>query len=147
MLETSMSSSSLIQKKFSEKEQRCLHIDNLRCFNPSIALHNQSRLVVAPCLFFDFHAGKGRTVPPDTKAFLYYYTSREMPRIAGELRLRVVPSDDPASYEKGSDLRFNGQMWSRSLYMLSKHNIPLYEKLKEERLFPPTWTQLYRLFL
>ena len=60
-----------------------------------------------------------------------------MPRIAGELHLRVVPSDDPASFEKGSDLRFNGQIWSRSLYMLSKHNIALYEKLKEERLFPP----------
>ena len=77
------------------------------------------------------------STPPDTKAFLYYRTSRERPRIAGELRLRVVPSDDPASFESGSDfLKSNGQIWSRSLYVLSRCHIPLYEKLKEERLVP-----------
>ena len=75
--------------------------------------------------------------PPDTKAFLYYFTSPEKPRIAGELRLRVTSSDDPASFESGSDLlRANGQLWSRPLYSLPKYYPPLYEKLREERLVP-----------
>jgi hypothetical protein len=56
------------------------------------------------------------------------------PRIGGELRLRVTSSDDPASFESGSDLlRADGQPWSRPLYHLSKYYSPLYEKLKEER--------------
>ena len=77
------------------------------------------------------------TIPPDTKAFLYYFKSPEKRDITGELRLRVVSSDDPASFDSGSDfLRLNGQIWSRSLYVLSKQYIPLYEKLKEEQLVP-----------
>ena len=80
--------------------------------------------------------GRTGTLPPDTKAFLYYYTSPETPRIAGELRLRVIPSDGPASFESGSDLGFKGQIWSRSLYVLSKYYIPLYEKLREEGYVP-----------
>ena len=75
--------------------------------------------------------------PPDTNAFLYYYTSPERPRIAGELRLRVASSSDPASFESGSDLlTFNGQPWSRPLHVVSKRYIPLYEKLREEQLVP-----------
>ena len=72
--------------------------------------------------------------PPDTKAFLYYFRSPEKPRIAAELRLRVVSSDD-ASFESGSDLlKKNGQTWSRPLYVVSKRSIALYEKLREEQL-------------
>ena len=75
--------------------------------------------------------------PPDTKAFLYYFTSPERPRIAGELRLRVAPSDDPASFESGSDLLLpNGRPWSRSLCTLPKYGAALYGKLREERLVP-----------
>ena len=71
------------------------------------------------------------------KAFLYYSMSPERPRIAGELRLRVAASDDPASFESGSDLLLtNGQLWSRPLCALSKIFFPLYEKLREERLVP-----------
>ena len=77
------------------------------------------------------------TFPPDTKAFLYYSKSPEKPRIAGELRLRVTSSNDPASFESGSDLMFtDGQIWSRPLYSLSKYYISLFEKLKEDRLLP-----------
>ena len=58
-------------------------------------------------------------------------------RIAGELRLRVAPSDDSASFESGSDLLLpNGQSWSRPLYTVSKYYSLLYEKLREERLVP-----------
>jgi hypothetical protein len=63
--------------------------------------------------------------------------SPEKPRIAGELRLRVTSSDDPASLESGSDLlRTNGLPWSRPLYILSKHYPPLYEKLREDQFIP-----------
>ena len=76
-------------------------------------------------------------MPPNTKAFLYYYLSPEKPCIAGELRLRVTSSDDPASFENGSDLlRYNGQPWLRPLYVLPEFYIPLYEKLREEQLVP-----------
>ena len=63
--------------------------------------------------------------------------SPEKPRIAGELRLRVTSSDDPASFESGSDLlRPNGQLWSRPLIHLSNHYPSLYEKLREEGIIP-----------
>jgi hypothetical protein len=55
--------------------------------------------------------------------------------MAGELRLRVASSDDRASFERGSDLlRLDGQPWSQSLFSVSKHYIPLYEKLREDGL-------------
>jgi hypothetical protein len=74
---------------------------------------------------------------PVSRAFLYYFTSPDKPRIAGELRFRVASSDDPASFESGSDLlKPNGQPWSRPLYVLSKYYTPLYEKLREDRLVP-----------
>jgi hypothetical protein len=76
--------------------------------------------------------------PPDTNAFLYYYSVLpEKPRIVGELRLRVTSSDDPASFESGSDLLLrDGQPWSRPLYILTRSFLPLYEKLREDRLVP-----------
>ena len=75
--------------------------------------------------------------PPGTNAFLYYSIAPEKPRIAGELRLRVVSSNDHASFESGSDLLLtNGRVWSRPLYGLSKYRNPLYEKLREERFIP-----------
>ena len=75
--------------------------------------------------------------PPDTDGFLYYYMPPGKPRIAGELRLRVTSSDDPASFGKGSDLlRLNGLPWSRPLYYLFKYYFPLYEKLREDQFIP-----------
>ena len=73
--------------------------------------------------------------PPNTKAFLYYSVAPEKPRISGELRLRVTSSEDPTSFESGSDLLLaNGRAWARPLYTLSKCYLPLYEKLREDRL-------------
>ena len=60
--------------------------------------------------------------------------SPERPRIAGELRLRVTSSDDPASFESGFGPLAN--RWSRPLCALSKYYLPFYEKLREERLVP-----------
>ena len=61
----------------------------------------------------------------------------EKPRIAGELRFRVTSSDDPASFESGSDLlRSNGRPWSRPLHALPNYYPPLYEKLREDQLVP-----------
>jgi hypothetical protein len=75
--------------------------------------------------------------PPDTKAFLYYSMSPERPRIAGELRLRVTSSGDPASFKSGSDLlRTDDLPWSRPLYVLPNFFRSLYDKLREEQLVP-----------
>ena len=63
--------------------------------------------------------------------------SKEKPPIAGELRLRVVSSNDTTSFESGSDLlRTDGRLWSRPIYHLSKYCPTLYEKLWEDRLIP-----------
>jgi hypothetical protein len=63
--------------------------------------------------------------------------SPDIPRIAGELRLRVTSSDDAASFESGSDLlQPDGQLWSRPLFNLSKFYPLLYEKLREDRPIP-----------
>ena len=130
--------------KFAEKKQTCLSIGYLRSFIPRVSLLKQSSPVIAHRLNYD--AGRParkpdnqplRFYPASTKAFLYYSMSPDKPRIAGELRLRVVSTDDPASFESGSDLLLpNDRLWSRSLYSLSKYNLPLYEKLREERLVP-----------
>ena len=125
--------------KFAEKEQKRLHIGSLAFFHLYIALHNQSSPVKAlPHLYYDW-TEINSSFPPDTKTFLYYSTSSTRPRIAGELRLRVASSDDPASFESGSDLLgLNGRPWSRSLFAVSKFYIPLpvYEILRKEHHVP-----------
>jgi hypothetical protein len=53
------------------------------------------------------------------------------------MRLRLTSSDDPASFESGSDfLRSDGQPWSRPLHALPKYYSPLYDKLGEEQFVP-----------
>ena len=119
--------------KFAEKKQQRLHISDLKSFTPHIMLHNQSRHVISRNITYD----RTTPYPPDTKAFLYFFTSPEKTRLSGELRFRVASSDDPASFETGSDLmKINGQTWSRPLIDLSKCYNPLYEKLREELLVP-----------
>lgn len=131
-------------------KQNCFHIGNLTNFRPHVTLLKQSllqpdqlRLAIAevPCLLYEYTDKKGDwsqiPYPPETKAFLYYSMSPDKPRIAGEIRLRVISSDDPAPFENGSDLlRKDGQPWSRPLYTLSKQFSPLYEKLREDKLVP-----------
>jgi hypothetical protein len=59
----------------------------------------------------------------------------EQPPIAGQLRFRITSNDDHASFESGSDLLLpNGVPWLLPLYTLSKYYLPLYEKLREDRL-------------
>jgi hypothetical protein len=129
--------------KFAEKKQQRLHLGNLKNFTARLSLltGEQSSLVVAPKLFYETpiksNVWKLTPYPPNTKGFLYYSMSPEKPRIAGELRFRVTSSDDPASFESGSDLlRPDGLPWSRPLYILSKYYPPLYEKLREEQFIP-----------
>ena len=120
------------------KKQQCIHVGNRGEFKPYISLPNQSSLVEAPSLEYERSGADQRIpYPRDTKAFLYYSLSPEKPRITGELRLRVTSSDDPASFESGSDLlRTDGLPWSRPLHILSKLYPPLYEKMREDQLIP-----------
>ena len=123
--------------KFAEKKQKRLHIGDITAFRAHIWLHSQSRPVKSPFLIYDIQKTDPFPYPPETKAFLYYFTPPEKPLIAGEIRLRVATSDDPASFESGSDLmKINGQVWSRPLFVLPKFYIPLYDKLREELLVP-----------
>ena len=123
--------------KLAEKKQKRLHIGDITKFRAHIWLHNQSRLVKSPPFIYDKQKEGRRPYPPETKAFMYYFTPPERPLIGGELRLRVASSDDSASFENGSDLmKINGRVWSRPLFVVSKVYLPLYEKLREELLVP-----------
>ena len=115
----------------------------MQSFTFYVALHNQSSPVLSAPLRASYDRSKksctGRyaSYPAGTKAFLYYCVPLGKPRIAGELRLRVTSSDDPASFESGSDLLgLNGQPWTRPLRVLPKYYTPLYEKLREDHLVP-----------
>jgi hypothetical protein len=130
--------------KFAEKKQQCLHIGGLQAFHPYVTLRNRSGPLVslsAPRLIYDMTTASGKrkllNYPPDTKAFLYYSTPPNQPRIAGELRLRVTSSDDPASFHSGSDLLIsNDRPWSRPLHVVSKCYTPLYENMRDDQLIP-----------
>ena len=123
--------------RLSEKKQQRLHIGDLIGFRPHIMLPHQSRPVLSPLLKYDAAMTGKMCYPPDTKGFLYYFPSPKKTLLSGELRFRVASSDDPASFESGSDLMMiNGQAWSRPLCVVSKYYIPLYEKLREELLVP-----------
>ena len=124
--------------KLAEKKQQCLHIGGPKFFKAGVLLSGHSGPVDSFCrLFYDGSGAHQLAYPPDTKAFLYYSISPERPRISGELRLRVTSSDDPASFESGSDLlRTDGQPWLRSLYVVSRSFPLLYEKLREEQFVP-----------
>ena len=123
--------------KFVERKQKFLRIGSLRRFTPYVSLLRESRHVKAHSLEYA-SVPVGRPFPPNTNAFLYYSVAQDKPRIAGELRLRVVtPSKGGASFERGSDLLHPcGRPWARPLYTLSKRFFPLYEKLREEDIIP-----------
>jgi hypothetical protein len=99
-----------------------------------MSLRKEWNLVRTHVLFYD--QTSLLPYPPLTKAFLYYSTPPERPRIAGELRLRVASSNHPSSFESGYDLlKPNGQPWSLPLWVFSNRSYEiLYEKLREERL-------------
>jgi hypothetical protein len=108
-------------KKFAEKKQRRLHIGNLKY--PQITVLNESgRPIGYPCLVYYEWTGKKRlSFPPDAKAFLYYFISPERPPISGELRFRLASSDDPESFERGTDLLMSdGRPWLRQLLLCLK---------------------------
>jgi hypothetical protein len=133
--------STLDPNKFAVKNQRRFNIGGLQSFGFHIALDNLPNPVFAPRLYYDMasrpHTWMYASSPPDTKAFLYYFKPPENPRIGGEIRFRVTLSDDPASFESGSDLLLlNGQPWSRPLCVISKYSFPLYKKLREDQFVP-----------
>ncbi|TBU38462.1 hypothetical protein BD309DRAFT_971842 [Dichomitus squalens] len=67
---------------------------------------------------------RDRRFPPNTAGFLYYHTPPYSPPLAGELRFRITPSPDPASFSQGSDLLTEyGVHWKIPLlYMTGKKN-------------------------
>ena len=125
--------------KFAERKQQRFHIGNQTDARIYIRLHNHPSPVLSQPLLYEKKRESRKQIrtpyPPNTKVFLYYLTSPEKPRIAGELRLRIASSDSFASFESGSDLlNKNGQPWSRPLFLVKKFYTRLYEKLREDLL-------------
>ena len=100
--------------------------------------------------FPDGRRGQRQMWPDNSKGFLYYHAPPNRPRIAGEVRLRLTPANDPSTFEQGSDLCFIdttnpnddstlSQPWRRPLYSLATNlaTRPLYEKLIEDGFIPP----------
>lgn len=82
--------------------------------------------------------------PPHSQGFLYYSSPANRPRIAGELRFRPTPANDPSAFAHGTDLGFaqplaTAQPWKRPLYSIATNTglRPFYEKLLDEHLVPP----------
>ncbi|KAF9031316.1 hypothetical protein BJ165DRAFT_1599301 [Panaeolus papilionaceus] len=79
---------------------------------PAIDLSNLQVARVFPLggysvLKFDSRSTQYIPFPSGTRGFLYYHSPSDRPRIAGQLRFRVTPSDDPASFSHGHDLTFS----------------------------------------
>jgi hypothetical protein len=63
----------------------------------------------------------GSRFPDDTCGFLYYQSPNPgAPPAAGDLRFRLTPGNDPASFNQGSDLQLpNGLPWGASLLTIA----------------------------
>ncbi|KAF9030170.1 hypothetical protein BJ165DRAFT_1411436 [Panaeolus papilionaceus] len=88
---------SLDPTKLIQVKQPAIDISGIK--NPSISLPRGSSTV------YFIHEGRVHLPFPDgTRGFLYYHTPANRPRISGQLRFRITPSDDPASFPCGYDL-------------------------------------------
>lgn len=58
--------------------------------------------------------------PPNATGFLYYHIPPHSPPLAGEVRFRIIPSPDPASFAAGTDLLMDhGVPWKIPLLYMS----------------------------
>ncbi|PSR75330.1 hypothetical protein PHLCEN_2v9193 [Hermanssonia centrifuga] len=57
--------------------------------------------------------------PQGTQGFLYYHAPKWAPQLAGQLRFRITPSSDPATFSSGRDLTSRGLPWRKSLFSIS----------------------------
>ncbi|KAF9466179.1 hypothetical protein BDZ94DRAFT_1319807 [Collybia nuda] len=82
-----------------------------------------------------FAAGHPYKLRLNSFGFLYYHLPPGLPAIAGEIRLRLTPTSDPASWDQGHDVRRSrGDIWSLSILdiLQEKRLEPLLEKLISE---------------
>ena len=63
-----------------------------------------------------YYTSYGAGFPSHARGFLYYHQPLNMPPIAASVRFRCTPSNDPATFNQGSDLlRLNGLPWDISM--------------------------------
>lgn len=58
---------------------------------------------------------------PKSPAFLYYHLPPGLPEMAGEVRIRLVSSPNPSSFDSGTDLIQREGMWSLPLIALASN--------------------------
>lgn len=79
--------------------------------------------------------------PMNSFAFLYYHKPTGLPDTAGEIRIRLTPSPNPATFDQGHDLRRpSGGLWTIPLLKLVSHAEfdLLCQQLVHDRLVTPT---------
>ncbi len=70
-------------------------------------------------LIYSYQAHIRPNFPQDTQGFLYYHAPKWAPQLAGQLRFRITPSSDPATFSSGRDLTWRGLPWHKSLFSMS----------------------------
>ncbi|KIM71680.1 hypothetical protein PILCRDRAFT_820866 [Piloderma croceum F 1598] len=95
-----------------------------------------------------YYTGDRRHFPEGTRGFLYYCQPNPgAPLVAGQIRFRLTPGNDPASFIQGSDLLMpNGLPWSIPLLMIAGEKIKdqgdsatgIWQQLVDDGLVTPT---------
>ncbi|KAF8867828.1 hypothetical protein BD779DRAFT_1685257 [Infundibulicybe gibba] len=84
------------------------------------------------------------TFPVGTHGFFYYYSPPGLPYFAGEVRFRITPSTDPASFATGVDLSTPHRLpWRVPLWRLcsSSDLLPVRRFLQDSGLVTPAMLQ------
>ncbi|GLB38767.1 hypothetical protein LshimejAT787_0506320 [Lyophyllum shimeji] len=81
--------------------------------------------------------GRRLSFPPDARGFLYYHCDPSFPPTAGEIRFRLTPDDNPATFEHGTDLiDRDGLPWSIPLWKIA-NTASLKEQVIRDELVQP----------
>ena len=90
---------------------------------------------------FRFTYSSNSCFPDGTRGFLYYQSPIPgAPPAAGDLRFRLTPGNDPASFNQGSDLQLpNGLPWGASLLTIAHRQCyqPIRQLLIDDGLVTP----------
>ncbi|KZT28309.1 hypothetical protein NEOLEDRAFT_1129697 [Neolentinus lepideus HHB14362 ss-1] len=61
--------------------------------------------------------------PSDAQGFLYWHVEPDAPALASQVRFRITPSSDPATFPDGRDLHLpNGRVWNMNIFEIARNS-------------------------